>query len=120
MRNKTYKNYIIVLKNTTIILFFYNLYQHKLRVNNGWSSTSDVVHALYFEKEGVYRNCHNLRYPIHIPFLFKISKLTVYRRFPVVRSQPLVTPAYIPKRDAVDKTQRIAEETNVLEIVCTS
>ena len=53
--SKNYKNYTVgfVLKNTIIILFFKILYQHKLRVINGQSSTSNIVRALYCETEGV-------------------------------------------------------------------
>ena len=52
--SKNYKNYIIrfILKITIIILFFKILYQHKLRVINGQSSTSNIVCALYCETEG--------------------------------------------------------------------
>ena len=32
---------------------FLNFYPHKLRVINGQNSTSKIVHALYFETEGV-------------------------------------------------------------------
>ena len=53
--NTNYKNYIVgfVLKNTIIILFLKNFYQHKLRIFNGESSTSNIVRALYCETEGV-------------------------------------------------------------------
>ena len=53
--SKNYKKYTVgfVLKNTIIILFLKNLYQHKLRVINGQSSTSNIVRTLYCETEGV-------------------------------------------------------------------
>ena len=56
MINKNYKNYTIgfVLKNTIIILFFKIIYEHILRAINGQSSTSNIMHVLHFEIEGVY------------------------------------------------------------------
>ena len=41
------------MKNTIIILFLKNFHQHKLRVTNGQSSTSNIVRALYCVTEGV-------------------------------------------------------------------